>query len=65
MIVSIDILKTILNGFLIKIKNNFIPKSEVEEIKAINIATEMGLVSPTTADDGSIYTDENGILYTL
>lgn len=42
-----------------------IDRSEVREIDAIQIATKTGLVSPTVAEDGSIYTDENGVLYTL
>lgn len=32
---------------------------------AIELAAEMGLVSPVIAEDGSIYTDENGAIYTL
>lgn len=42
-----------------------IDRSEIEEIDAIEIVVETGLVSPTTAEDGSIYTDENGVLYSL
>lgn len=42
-----------------------IDRSEIEEEDAIVIVAEMGLVSPTVADDGSIYTDENGDVYTL
>ena len=42
-----------------------IDRSEVREIDAIQIATKTGLISPTVAEDGSIYTDENGVLYTL
>lgn len=42
-----------------------IDRSEVREIDAIQIATKTGLISPTVAEDGSIYTDENGALYTL
>lgn len=42
-----------------------IDRSEIEEEDAIAIVAEMGLVSPTVADDGSIYTDENGDVYTL
>lgn len=42
-----------------------IDRSEVREVDAIQIATKTGLVSPTVAEDGSIYTDENGVLYTL
>lgn len=35
------------------------------ETDAIELAAKMGLVSPTAAEDGSIYTDENGALYSL
>lgn len=42
-----------------------IDRSEVEESDAIDLATEMGLVSPAAADDGAIYTDENGAIYSL
>ena len=42
-----------------------IDRSEVREIDAIQIATNTGLISPAVAEDGSIYTDENGVLYTL
>lgn len=35
------------------------------EEDALVLVAEMGLVSPATADDGSIYTDENGVVYTL
>ena len=42
-----------------------IDRSEVREIDAIQIAMNTGLISPTVAEDGSIYTDENGVLYTL
>ena len=42
-----------------------IDRSEIEEEDAVQIATEMGLISPVAADDGSIYTDENGATYSL
>lgn len=45
--------------------NTKIDRSEIEEEDAIILSTEMGLVSPVAADDGSIYTDENNIVYTL
>lgn len=64
-------LKTILNGVLVKINEKAdktelrekIDRSEISD--AIELSAEMGLVSPTVADDGAIYTDENGVLYTL
>jgi hypothetical protein len=46
-------------------KDKVILRSQVEEIDAIELATKTGLVSPTTADDGAIYTDENGVIYSL
>ena len=42
-----------------------IDRSEVEEEDAIALATEMNLVSPVAAEDGSVYTDENGAMYSL
>lgn len=42
-----------------------IDRSEIEEEDAVNIAAEMGLVSPVAAEDGAVYTDENGNIYTL
>ena len=42
-----------------------IDRSEIEEEDAVNIAAEMGLVSPVAAEDGAVYTDENGDIYTL
>jgi hypothetical protein len=42
-----------------------IDRSEVEEEDAIQIVADMGLVSPIAAEDGAIYTDENGAVYTL
>ena len=46
-------------------KTEVVLKNEVEEVDAIELAAKMGLVSPTAAEDGSIYTDENGVLYSL
>ena len=46
-------------------KSEVVLKNEVEEIDAIELATNMGLVSPAATEDGSIYTDENGALYSL
>lgn len=42
-----------------------IDRSEIEEIDAIEIVVDAGLVSPATAEDGAIYTDENGDIYSL
>ena len=41
--------------------DNIIPT----ETDAIELAAELNLVSPVAADDGSIYTDENGAVYIL
>lgn len=46
-------------------KTEVVLKSEVEEENAIIIATEAELVSPVAAEDGSIYTDESGAVYSL
>lgn len=46
-------------------KSEVVLRNEVEEIDAIELVAKMGLVSPTAAEDGSIYTDENGVLYSL
>lgn len=42
-----------------------IDRSEIEEDDTLAIAVDMELVSPVAAEDGSIYTDENGALYSL
>lgn len=61
-----EMLKTLLNG----IKQS-IPKklSDLEDIPdaeaAFELSVELGLIEPTVAEDGSIYTDENGIIYSL
>ena len=46
-------------------KTEVVLRNEVEEVYAIELAAKMGLVSPVAAEDGSIYTDENGVLYSL
>jgi hypothetical protein len=46
-------------------KSEVVLKDEVEEMDAVEIAAKMELVSPVAAEDGSIYTDENGALYSL
>ena len=46
-------------------KSEVVFRNEVEENDAIELAAKMGLVSPTAAEDGSIYTDENGAMYSL
>lgn len=46
-------------------KDEVVFRSEIEDEDALAIAMEMELVSPVAADDGSIYTDENGAMYSL
>ena len=46
-------------------KSEVVNRSEIEEIDAIEIVTALELVSPVAAEDGSIYTDENGDIYSL
>lgn len=40
-------------------------KNKPDENDALELVLEMGLVEPVFAKDGSVYTDENGVLYTL
>lgn len=40
-------------------------KNKPDEADALALAMDMNLISPVSADDGSIYTDENGALYSL
>ena len=40
-------------------------RSEVTELNAVTVAHRNGLVKPTCAEDGAIYTDEKGVIYTL
>ena len=42
-----------------------IDRSEIEEEDAVKLVVKTGLVSPIVAEDGSVYTDENGNAYTL
>ena len=58
---TLQILKKLLSLEL----NKKIDRSEVEEEDALELVTELKLVTPVTAADGSIYTDENGALYSL
>lgn len=46
-------------------KSEVVLRDEVEEMDAIEIATEMGLITPLTAPDGSFYTDEDHAIYVL
>ena len=40
-------------------------KNKPDEDDAIALLMEMNLIDPVVADDGSIYTDENGAMYTI
>lgn len=40
-------------------------KNKPSEKSALELIVEMGLVEPAAAEDGSIYTDENGAMYSL
>lgn len=40
-------------------------KNKPDENDALELVSEMGLVEPVFAEDGSIYTDKNGVIYTL
>ena len=44
-------------------KSEVIMKNEIPD--PIKISAEMGLVNPITNENNAIYTDENGVLYTL
>lgn len=46
-------------------KTEVVLKNEVKETDAIELVIKMGLVSPVTAEDGAIYTDENDVVYSL
>lgn len=60
------VLQTIKNLLSFKAdKTEVVMRSEIKEEDALAIVTDMELVSPVAAEDGSIYTDENGSLYSL
>lgn len=40
-------------------------KNKPDENDALELLTEMNIIDPVVADDGSIYTDENGALWSL
>ena len=42
-----------------------IDRSEIEPSDALELVSELNLVKPIAAHDGSIYTDENGLVYIL
>jgi hypothetical protein len=46
-------------------KSEVVLRKEVEEIDAIELAAKMGLIFPISAEDGAVYIDEDGIVYSL
>ena len=77
MLISREAIETFYNGLMQRIESvrgnwgqndptapDYI-KNKPNEDDALNIAILAGIISPAVADDKSIYTDENGILYTL
>lgn len=40
-------------------------KNKPNEAEALELVVRMGLTSPAIANDGSLYTDKNGMVYTL
>ena len=54
------------NGEVVKLDEKYLPDSIVlDDSDAAELVMEMGLVFPVAAEDGSIYTDENGAIYSL
>lgn len=45
--------------------DNKIDRSEIELSNALELVSDLNLVTPIAAHDGSIYTDENGLIYSL
>ena len=48
---------------ILPLLKDYIFKSELED--PIKFSAEMGLVEPVAAEDGSIYIDKNGVIYSL
>ena len=42
-----------------------VDRSEFSDAASLELVVELELVDPVVADDGSIYTDENGIIYSI
>lgn len=40
-------------------------KNKPDENDALELLVEMNVIDPVVADDGSVYTDENGAMYSL
>jgi hypothetical protein len=62
LLVTTESLKTVLpvlNNKIMDIERNW------DEIRALRLVAEMGFISPVQTEDGSLYTDENGVVYIL
>jgi hypothetical protein len=46
-------------------KAEVVLRSEIEEVDALELVMELGFAFPISAEDDSIYTDENGAIYSL
>ena len=67
-LITKDHLSLIIKTFKELLQRNLdtkIDRSEFTEENAIKFVIDMDLVSPIVANDGSIYTDENGAIYSL
>ena len=56
--IILQVVKKLLSS---KIDRSELPNSS----KAIEIAAENGLIDPIVSDDGFIFADENGVIYSL
>lgn len=46
-------------------KTEVVLKEDLEEVAAIELATTMGLVDPVSDENGAVYVDEKGAIYSL
>lgn len=56
-------LNTLINAVMNWAERTFVAKSTDEE--TLELVTEMGLVDPVTDENGAVYVDESGNIYTL
>ena len=59
-----ETLKTLLEGTKHYVDSRINPLS-VNSDDAIDLVAELGIVTPISDEDGSIYTDETGVIYIL
>lgn len=59
-----ETLKTLLEGTKHYVDSRVNPLS-VTENDSLILVTELGLVTPIADDDNCVFTDENGVIYTL